>query len=125
MRYHWCSMHITPDLALPPGVYTLTTDHPAYSCSTLFTIKNRGLSVIMQKYDERTKHTWWGPIDDPHLVQAIYYNPKFKEYFEQRSEERKDGNVYPTVTVRQLMWALRMKPLPKAAWETTFDRRDI
>lgn len=31
----------------------------------------------------------------------------------------------PTVTIRQIMWALRMKPLPKNRWETTFDRRNI
>jgi hypothetical protein len=24
-----------------------------------------------------------------------------------------------------MMWALKMKPLPKERWETAFDRRDI
>lgn len=36
----------------------------------------------------------------------------------------KDG-LYPTVTVRQIMWALKMKPIPRERWETVFDRREI
>lgn len=32
---------------------------------------------------------------------------------------------FPTVTVRQLMWALRMKPLKKERWETSFDHVPI
>lgn len=35
-----------------------------------------------------------------------------------------DG-LWPTVTIRQIMWALKMKPLQKQRWETVFDRRDI
>jgi hypothetical protein len=35
-----------------------------------------------------------------------------------------DG-LYPTVTVRQIMWSLKMKPIPKEKWETVFDRREI
>lgn len=29
------------------------------------------------------------------------------------------------VTVRKIMWALKMKPLNKNRWETCFDRRTI
>ncbi len=35
-----------------------------------------------------------------------------------------DG-VYPTVTIRQIMWALKMKPLARERWETVFDRKNI
>ena len=35
-----------------------------------------------------------------------------------------DG-LYPTVTIRQIMWALKMKPIQRQRWETCFDRRDI
>ena len=35
-----------------------------------------------------------------------------------------DG-LYPTVTIRQIMWALKIKPIPKERWETVFDRSDI
>ena len=48
----------------------------------------------------------------------------FKEFFDRRARPRKDG-LYPTVTVRQIMWALKMKPIPKGRWETVFDRNDI
>ena len=34
-------------------------------------------------------------------------------------------DIYPTVTVRQLMWALKMKPIRRERWETCFDRRII
>lgn len=32
---------------------------------------------------------------------------------------------YPTVTIRQIMWALKMKPIKRERWETVFDRRDV
>lgn len=31
----------------------------------------------------------------------------------------------PTVTIRQIMWALKMKPIQRQRWETCFDRREI
>lgn len=39
-------------------------------------------------------------------------------------DEPKDG-IYPTMTVRQAMWAAKMKPLKKERWETVFDHKDI
>jgi hypothetical protein len=82
-----------------------------------------GLAVIQQRYDEETKRTWWGEID-PWLTDELYLHSKFKEYFDSRSGEAKDG-LYPTVSIRQMMWALKMKPIPRERWETCFDRRDI
>nr|DAP49012.1 MAG TPA: hypothetical protein [Caudoviricetes sp.] len=41
------------------------------------------------------------------------------------SPARNLQGLYPTVTVRQIMWALKMKPIQKERWETVFDRRDI
>ena len=35
------------------------------------------------------------------------------------------NGLYPTVTIRQIMWQLRMKPLPRKRWETYFDRKEI
>jgi hypothetical protein len=85
---------------------------------------NRGLSVIQQRFDPDTKHTWWSEID-PWLTDTLYLHPNFKEFFKERSGECTDSGVYPTVTIRQIMWALKMKPLPKERWETCFDRKDI
>lgn len=45
-------------------------------------------------------------------------------YHDDRFGEGTDG-VYPTVTIRQIMWELKMKPIPKERWETCFDRRSI
>jgi hypothetical protein len=98
-------------------------DHPVYDVCTLFKIRKKGLAVIQQRFDEGTKTTWWSDID-PWVADEIYLNAMFLPYFNEKAGEEKDG-LYPTVTVRQIMWALRMKPLPKARWETVFDRKDI
>lgn len=47
-----------------------------------------------------------------------------KTFFDDRSGEGMDS-LYPTVTIRQIMWALKMKPLKKEKWETCFDRHNI
>lgn len=98
-------------------------DHPVYDTCTLFKIDSRGLAVIQQRFDSETKQTWWSEID-PWLTDAVYLHPKFKDFFNDRSGEITDG-VYPTVTIRQLMWALKMKPLSRERWETCFDRKNI
>ena len=98
-------------------------DHPAYDTCTLFKMGSRGLAVIQQRFDTETKQTWWSEID-PWLTDSLYLHPKFKDFFNDRSGECTDG-LYPTVTIRQMMWALKMKPLPRERWETCFDRRDI
>jgi len=97
--------------------------HPIYDSCTLYLIKDRGLAVIQQRFDPNTKSTWWSELD-PWLIDDIYLNPGFKGFFDKRSGPCTDG-IYPTVTVRQLMWALKLKPIKKERWETVFDRRDI
>ena len=98
-------------------------DHPCYNFCTLFEENGRGLAVIQQHFEPVIKYTHWGQID-PWLHDILYEHPGFREFFEERAGEAKNG-VYPTVTVRQLMWALRMKPLKKEVWETAFDRKEI
>lgn len=100
---------------------TYICNHPVYNKCTLFQIGNKGLAVIQQR--QRAKRTWWSEID-PWLTDAIYLHPDFKDYFDKRAKEAVDG-LYPTVSVRQIMWALKIKPLPKERWETCFDRREI
>ena len=119
MRYH----HEKP--ALYSSVYgqRYICNHPVYDVCTLFKIHNQGLAVIQQRYDETTKKTWWDEID-PWLTDLLYLHPKFKEYFDDRSGEATDG-LYPTVTIRQIMWALKIKPIARERWETCFDRRNI
>lgn len=112
-----------------PSVYssmygvTYICNHTVYDRCTLYQENDIGLSIIQQRYDESTKHTYWTEID-PWLTDLLYLHPKFKEYFKDRAGECKDG-LYPTVTIRQIMWALKIKPIKRERWETCFDRKDI
>lgn len=119
MRYH----HEKPAIYLNKYGETYECDHPVYSRCTLFKIGNRGLAALQQRHDSESKTTWWTEID-PWLTDAIYLNSGFKELFDKRSESTSNG-LYPTMTIRQMMWALRMKPLKREPWETVFDRKDI
>lgn len=119
MRYHFEK----PSIYLSMYGDTYSCNHPVYDKCTLYEMNSKGLAVIQQRYDETTKRTWWSEID-PWLTDALYLHPKFKEYFGKRAGECVNG-LYPTVTIRQIMWALKLKPIPKERWETCFDRRDI
>lgn len=102
---------------------TYICNHPVYSRCTLFKIEKRGLAIIQQRYVERNKHTYWTEID-PWIANALYLLPKFHRLLDDRAKEPVDG-IYPTMSVRQVMWAVRMKPLKRERWETVFDRKDI
>ena len=119
MRYHYEK----------PSIYTAVygelynCNHPVYTNCTLFRIKEKGLAVIQQRYEQETKRTWWGEVD-PWLQNDLYLHPRFKTFFDARSGVCNKG-LHPTVTIRQIMWALKMKPLKREQWETVFDRREI
>lgn len=119
MRYHY----------KPPSIYsssygrTYICDHPVYSRCTLFEMEDRGLAVIQQRFNSKTKATRWGELD-PWLADHLYLCSGFKAFFDGRAGVCSAG-LYPTVTVRQIMWALKTKPIARERWETVFDRRDI
>lgn len=119
MRYHYEK----PTIYLSKYGATHRCNHPVYNKCTVFEMDGRGLAIIQQRFDSDKKRTWWGEID-PWLPDELYLHPKFKDYFDERAGEVVDG-LYPTVTIRQIMWALKMKPLPRQRWETCFDRRYI
>lgn len=119
MRYHYEK----PAIYLSMYGSTYTCDHPVYDKCTLYTIGNKGLAVIQQRFDEELKSTWWSEID-PWLTDILYLHEGFKDFFDKRASECENG-IYPTVTIRQIMWALKLKPLPKQRWETCFDRNHI
>ena len=102
---------------------TYICNHPVYDRCTLFKIGRRGLAVVQQRFDDETKSTWWDVVD-PWLTDDLYLHPKFKNYFDERASTATDG-LYPTVTIRQIMWAFKMKPIKRQRWETCFDRRSI
>lgn len=119
MRYHYEK----PALYLSMYGETYTCDHPVYDKCTLYIIGDKGLAVIQQRFDEDLKSTWWSEID-PWLTDVLYLHPNFKAFFDERAGECENG-IYPTVTIRQIMWALKLKPMIKQRWETCFDRRYI
>lgn len=98
-------------------------DHPLYDVCTLYLKSNKGLAVIQEYYLPKSKRHFWSKVDSC-LVDELYLNDRFDSVFEQYAAEPKNG-LYPTLTLRQIMWALRMKPLPKEPWETTFDRKPL
>lgn len=116
MRYHYEK----------PAIYSsmygelYICDHPVYSRCTLFKIKDKGLAVIQQRFDAKAKCVSWTEIDAC-LVDRLYLHPRFKDYFDNRARACTDG-LYPTVSIRQIMWGLKMKPLKRQRWETYFDR---
>lgn len=119
MRYHYSK----PTIYLSMYGKTYICDHPVYDRCTLYKIENKGLAVIQQRFDKKLKSTLWTELD-PWLTDDIYLHPNFKQFFDKRAGECTDG-LYPTVTVRQIMWALKMKPIVRERWETLFDRKSI
>ena len=116
MRYHYCSTR-------PATSYygkTYEFDHPVYNKCTLYLEGEKGLAVIQQYYDSYHKTTYWAEVNE-WLVDVLYLQKGFKDYFDEHAG-MPDNGEYPTVPLRKLMWALRMKPLSKQIWETTFDR---
>ena len=120
IRYHYEK----PDIYMAKYGRTYYCDHPVYNWCTLYEIGNKGLAIIQQEFDKESKSTRWNAIAD-FLRDDIYLHPKFKAFFDKRSGEPDEKGIYPTVTLRQIMWALRMKPLPRRQWETVFDRQII
>lgn len=119
MRYHTENL----DSYITSLGRTYKCNHPLYNYCTLFKIGGKGIAVIQQRFIPSTKTTYWSQID-PWLSRLISDNDGFSLYFKKYAKEATDG-LYPTVTIRQIMWALRIKPLPKQRWETVFDHKDI
>lgn len=119
MRHHYDK----PEIYLSMYGEVYDCNHAVYNRCTLYLIGNRGLAIIQQRFNFEDKSTYWSDID-PWLTDELYLHPKFKEFFNKHSDICRNG-LYPTLTVRQIMWALKMKPLPREPWETAFDRKEI
>lgn len=115
MRYHYQK----PIIFSSRYGQTYSCENLIYDCCTLYLVGNRGLAVIQQRFNPDNKTTYWTNID-PWLVDQLYLNPKFMEYFNKYAKTCTDG-LYPTVTVRQIMHYFKMKPIKREPWETTFD----
>ena len=119
MRYHYQK----PERHSRNYGETYICDHPVYDTCTLYLLGKRGLAVVQQRFDPETKSTKWSEID-PWLTDELYLHARFEEFFDNRAGECVNG-LYPTVSIRQIMWALKFKPIPRERWETCFDRRVI
>ena len=75
-----------------------------------------GLAVVQKRFDQKTKTIQYGPVDW-WLANDIYLSEGFAEYFMRHASPADKNGLYPTVSVRKIMWALRMKPLRKEFWE--------
>lgn len=98
-------------------------NHAVYSECTLYFDGVKGLSVIQQRFNPKNKSTYWTRID-PWLVDELYLKDGFQDYFYKHARYATNG-LFPTVTVRQIMWALKMKPIKRERWETVFDKCPI
>jgi len=105
-----------PDRATTTRMYTYSCNHPLYSECSLIKLGDAGLAIVQRRFNKKQKVFWYGPVES-WLIDEIQTHSKFQSYFESKCGKCKDG-LYPTVTVRQIMWALKMKPLKKAWWES-------
>ena len=135
MRYHY----IVDESGKPEG-YPIRNDSPISAITFCNVIENNSmvmtctlyeangfkLGIVQQKRDNLTGFSFhWGPIRSKKLAADIFVNNNFPKIFSEWAKKPDENGEFPITTVRKLMWALRMKPLPKERWETTFDRRFI
>lgn len=111
MRYYYEK----PEVWVGAGK-TQKCDHPMYNSCTVFAEDDKGIALIQQHFNEKTKVSWWGPVD-PWLAGDIYLHPDFADLFDAIAEAPSEKGTYPTLPVRRIMWMLRMKPLRREFWE--------
>lgn len=119
MRYHTKK----PDMNIKVFGEIYITNHPLYNSGTIFRIKDRGLVIIQQYFDSKTKHTYWGPLEN-WIANLIFVNKDFMKLFDKYASDGTYG-YYATITMRHAMNWLKIKPIKKELWETVFDRTII
>ena len=111
MKYHYQK----PDICVRMFGEPIGLDHPVYKGGTLYFEHNRGLIVTQKRFNPELRECSWEAVDF-WIANSIYTSKNFPEYFFSNASEKD----YPIVELRKLMWALRMKPLPKEPWEAYF-----
>ena len=106
----------------PPGEWSHKNwcvyycNHPMYKRCTLYRHGELGLAVVQKRFDAKTRSIWWGSVDPP-IAYDISIQDGFWTFFNDCATlPDRRGNYY-TVSLRKIMWALRMKPLRKEFWE--------
>ena len=103
-----------PNIPLYGKIFT--NPNAYFRSATLYLAKGKGLCVIQQHYDRKNKCFYWSNLEYS-LANDIYLNAGFKAYFDKYATATDARGLYFTVSVRRIMWALRMKPLKKEEWE--------
>ena len=104
-----------PDICVQVFGRIIDLDHPVYKSGTLYFEKGIGLIVVQKHFNPDTRECFWGAVD-VWIANDIYTWKNFPEYFFSNASKED----FPIFELRKLMWALRMKPLPKEAWESYF-----
>ena len=112
MRYHY----ERKDVKSLPNVKVYSCDHPMYSICTLYLSGDLGLAVVQKRFNERLKLSWYSNVDAA-LSYDIAQQPLFEEFMQEHAALPDENGLYPTMNVRKVMWALRMKPLRREYWE--------
>ena len=102
-----------PDKWTRDGWKIVQSEHPLFNRATLLYSEDRGFLVVQQHFDPVGKSVWWGSID-PWLACDIRRADRFQDFFEDHADEKYSF----VISVRKLMWEMRMKPLPKEFWES-------
>lgn len=94
------------------------SNHPLYNKCTLYMSDDifRFVAIVQQRFNPVMKTTWWGPVD-PWLADDITHQRGWCDWLEEHALEADKDGLYPTYTIRKVMWALRMKPLRREIWE--------
>jgi hypothetical protein len=77
MRYHYQK----PDIYLSMYGELYICNHPVYDRCTLFTIGNKGLAVIQQRFSADTKSTYW--TESIHADRLFIFTSKIQGIFRQ------------------------------------------
>ena len=91
-------------------------NHPMFNDCSLFKMGEFGLAVVQQRYNNRLKVSWWGPVDG-WLLNDIFSEGKFNEVLSSLVGVCDEDGLYPVIEVRRLMYKLGMKPLKKLYFE--------
>lgn len=98
------------------SVYFQRCDHPMYNSCCVYEVgEGKGIAVVQQRFSPKLKVLWYG-APDSWIMDEVIKNAGFADYVFEHAQECKDG-LYPTMTVRQVMFALKMKPLKREWWE--------
>ena len=103
---------------------TVKCNHPLFSAYTVYSKGDLGIGVIQQKFNEKLKCSWWGPVDVA-LANDIFESENFSEWFNRNAKLPNEDGMYIVMEVRKLMYALGMKPLKKEFWETSIGSQKL